>query len=150
MASYNLKTTQVSIGTLILEPGGTGGAISVSPLTDLGSTIEGINGEAVFSSNNSEVMVLTITFLESSVNAQEMTAQMHTQRALLKTVAAAINGGGLPVSIVDINGGEGVASPAAYYQQIPSLEKGQAASDRVFVLHLFQAKSTVNFGRLLA
>ncbi len=148
MASYNLKTTQISIGTLIIEPGGTGGAISVAPLTDLGSTIEGINGEAVFSSTNSEVMVLTITFLESSINAQEMTAQMHNQRALLRTAAAAFNGGGLPISIVDINGGEGVSSPSAYYQQIPTLEKGQAASDRVFVLHMLQAKSTANFGRI--
>ena len=147
--SYNVKTTQISIGSLIIEPGGIGGALTLAPLSELGSTIEGANGTAVYSWNNSEVMVLTITGLEVEEFIQDMTGQMHAQRAAGRTANAAFNGAGLPVNILDINTGEGAASPAAYYQQIPTMEKGATASDRVYVLHLQQCKSTVNFGQTL-
>jgi len=147
MPSYNVKTTNLSIGGVIIESGGgTDNFITLTIDGELGTVQEGVGGASVFSFSNTTTATLAISQLESSYTARRLNQLAQDQVAAGATEAAANGGAGYEVLVDDFVSREGAFSAEAYFSALPQMVKGPAASNRVFTMKLLQCRGSFLIG----
>jgi len=146
MPSYNVLNTDLNIGGVIIDGGGTDNFITVTIPGGLGTVQEGVGGESVFSFTNSKTLVLTISQLETSYAARRLDQLARDQYNVGRTQAAANGGAGYEVSSQDTGTKEGFYSPEAYFSDLGTMTKGLTATNRVFEVQLLQARGSLRLG----
>lgn len=103
-------------------------AISIEPLAEIGTMLVGADGSSIFSQSANEGATITIRVQHTSPTHR----LLHQRWARQKAKGVRLTG--FPVTVIDVDSGEGGATDQAFIQNAPTDQKGVAASVREWVL----------------
>jgi len=103
-------------------------AVSVEPLDDAGVMIVGADGSSIFSQSANDGAKITLKLQHTSA-AHRL---LHQKWARQRTAGIRVRGFGF--SVQDVDSGEGGAADDCYIMTAPGDQKGNAATERVWVL----------------
>lgn len=103
-------------------------AVTIEPLTEVGSMMVGADGSSIFSQSANEGATITLRLQHTSPTHRLLHQKWARQRARGVRVV------GFPISIIDVDSGEGGSSDQVFIQSGPTDTKGVAAQAREWVL----------------
>lgn len=103
-------------------------AITIEPLTEVGSMMVGADGSSIFSQSANEGATITLRLQHTSPTHRLLHQKWARQRARGVRVT------GFPITIIDVDSGEGGSSDQVFIQAGPTDSKGVAATAREWVL----------------
>ncbi len=112
-------------------------AVTIEPLTEEGAMMVGADGSSIFSQSANEGATITLRLQHTSPAHRLLTQKRLRQRARGVRVV------GFPISIIDVDSGEGGSSDQVFIQSAPTDSKGVAAGVREWVLVTGQYKPEV-------
>ena len=129
MPSYSFKNVAATLnGQQILGFWDGDDAVSVAPITDVGSMLIGADGVGLFSQSANEGATITLR-LQHTSPAHRLLHQLWARQK-----ARGVRVTGFPFAFIDADSGEGGATSQCYIQAAPSDSKGVAAGPREWVL----------------
>jgi Protein of unknown function (DUF3277) len=103
-------------------------AIQVEPAKDVGTLLVGADGSSIFSQSANEGATITLRLQHTSPTHRLLHQRMARQRARgVKLV-------GFPLSVIDVDSGEGGSTDQCFIQKAPHDKKGVEAENREWVL----------------
>jgi len=137
-SAYSMKNVAVTVdGQNVIGLWDGDDAVTVSALESTGTMMVGADGASIFSQSANEGATITLR-LQHTSPAHRL---LHQRWARQK--ARGIRVSGFPVSIIDVDSGEGGSAAQAYIQDAPDDSKGKAAAAREWVLVTGQWKPQV-------
>lgn len=129
-SAYSMKNVVVTVdGQAVIGFWDGDDAVTVDPLTDVGTLMVGADGSSIFSQHANEGATITLRLQHTSPTHRLLHQRWARQRA------AGIRGlGGFPVTVMDVDSGEGGATDQAFIQSGPADAKGVDAGSREWVL----------------
>lgn len=118
---------------------GSGGALDFEVVEDPYEATVGLDGAVAFSENLNEIVVVTITVLETTKAYRKLGRMAQAQRE-----AAGL--AGAPFFMADPNNGDEVSDDKAVFTSIPGPSKSGTAEDREFALTLPHARPEILYG----
>lgn len=112
-------------------------AVAIEPLADVGAMMVGADGSSIFSQSANEGATITFRLQHTSPTHRLLHQKLARQRA--KGVRLT----GFPVTVIDVDSGEGGSTDQAFIQTAPTDQKGDAAAVREWVLVTGSWKPTV-------
>jgi Bacteriophage KPP10, Structural protein ORF10 len=112
-------------------------AVQVAPVVDVGTLMIGADGSSIFSQHANEGATITLRLQHTSPAHRLLHQHLARQRA------KGIRMVGFPISIIDIDSGEGGSTDQCFIQQMPTDGKGVNAAAREWVLVAGQWKPEV-------
>lgn len=112
-------------------------AIVVAPLEDVGVMVVGADGSSIFSQSANEGATITMRLQHTSPTHRLLSQRLARQRARGVRVT------GFPVSLIDVDSGEGGSTDQAFIQTAPVDSKGKNAVVREWVLVTGQWKPEI-------
>lgn len=103
-------------------------AVTIEPLTEVGSMMVGADGSSIFSQSANEGATITLRLQHTSPTHRLLHQKWARQRARGVRVT------GFPITIIDVDSGEGGSSDQVFIQAGPTDTKGVAATAREWVL----------------
>lgn len=137
-SAYSAKNVATTIdGQNVLGLWDGDDAVSVAPLEDTGTMLVGVDGSSIFSQSANDGATITIR-LQHASPAHRL---LHQRWARQKARGVRVTG--FPVSVIDVDSGEGGSTDQAFIQAGPTDAKGKNAAVREWVLVTGQWKSEV-------
>lgn len=128
-SAYSMKNVAVTLdGQNVLGLWDGDDAVIVAPLEDIGTMLVGADGSSIFSQSANEGATITIRLQHTSPAHRLLHQRWSRQRA------RGIRVSGFPVSIIDVDSGEGGSTDQAFIRTAPSDTKGKNAAVREWVL----------------
>lgn len=137
-SAYSAKNVATTIdGQNVLGLWDGDDAVSVAPLEDIGTMLVGVDGSSIFSQSANEGATITVRLQHTSPTHRLLHTKWARQRARGVRVT------GFPVTIIDVDSGEGGSTDQAFIMTGPTDTKGKAATVREWVLVTGQWKPEV-------
>lgn len=128
-SAYSAKNVAVTIdGQNVIGLWDGDDAVTIEPLTEVGSMMVGADGSSIFSQSANEGATITVRLQHTSPTHRLLHQKWARQRARGVRVV------GFPVNIIDVDSGEGGSSDQVFIQAGPTDSKGVAATVREWVL----------------
>ena len=138
--TYNLRAVQLIVGGIPITGFGADDAISFEFDADLSEMAMGLDGEHVNRKINNDLVRCTISLLPTSAaNAQLLALHRTVEQALDAGVEASAIG----FLMKDPLNGDVVADDVAYFQSMPTPNKGSDVSTSEWVMALPNARGTM-------
>lgn len=137
-SAYSMKNVAVTLdGQNVLGLWDGDDAVQIAPITDIGTMMIGADGSSIFSQSANEGATITLRLQHTSPAHRQLHQKWARQRARGVRVT------GFPVSIIDVDSGEGGSTDQAFIQTAPTDAKGVAAATREWVLVTGQWKPEI-------
>lgn len=128
-STYSMKNVALTIdGMAVVGMWDGDDAVVVSPLADVGTMLVGADGSSIFSQSANEGATITLR-LQHTAAAHRM---LHQKWARQK--ARGVRLVGFPISVIDVDSGEGGSTDQAFIQAAPDDSKGVNAVVREWIL----------------
>lgn len=128
-SAYSMKNVAVTIdGQNVLGVWDGDDAVVIAPLEDIGSMLVGADGSSIFSQSANEGATVTVR-LQHTSPAHRL---LHQRWARQRAKGVRLNG--FPITVIDVDSGEGGSTDQAFIQTGPSDSKGTNATPREWVL----------------
>lgn len=128
-SAYSMKNVAITLdGQAVLGLWDGDDAVQIAPLTDIGTMMVGADGSSLFSQSANEGATITIRLQHTSPAHRLLHQKWARQRARGVRVT------GFPISIIDVDSGEGGVTDQAFIQTGPTDAKGVNAGPREWVL----------------
>jgi len=128
-SAYSMKNVSGTVdGQAIIGLWDGDDAVQVEPLSDVGTMLVGADGSSIFSQSANEGATITIRLQHTSPTHRLLHQKWARQKARGVRVT------GFPVTLIDVDSGEGGSTDDAYIQTAPSDQKGVNAVTREWVL----------------
>ena len=141
--SYDLSKVVLVVGGVPIGGYGQDGGIEIAPLAPIHEVSVGADGLTVASKTNNTDAVATVTLSEMSAGYLALAAIMKIQELNPLPVLVPI-----PFLLIDPSNGDQVSCAFVIFLDRPTISKGRAAGERVFVLHLPGAAIPASYGVL--
>lgn len=137
-SAYSMKNVASTIdGQAVIGVWDGDDAVVIEPLVDSGVMVVGADGSSIFSQSANEGATITIRLQHTSPTHRLLHQRLARQKARGVRIV------GFPISIIDIDSGEGGSTDQAFIQRPPSDSKGVNAVVREWVLVTGQWKPEV-------
>jgi len=137
-SAYSAKNVATTIdGQNVLGLWDGDDAVSIAPLEDIGTMLVGVDGSSIFSQSANEGATITVRLQHTSPAHRLLHTKWARQRARGVRVV------GFPVTIIDVDSGEGGSTDQAFIMTAPVDAKGKNAAVREWVLVTGQWKPEV-------
>lgn len=137
-SAYTMKNVAITIdGQAVIGVWDGDDAVMVEPLEDTGSLLVGADGSSIFSQSANDGATITVRLQHTSPAHRLLHQRYARQRAKGVRIV------GFPISIIDIDSGEGGSTDQAFIQRAPTDSKGINAVVREWVLVTGQWKPEV-------
>src|SRR5690606_5392806 len=114
-SAYSMKNVSGTVdGQAIIGLWDGDDAVQVEPLTDVGTMLVGADGSSIFSQSANEGATITIRLQHTSPTHRLLHQKWARQKARGVRVT------GFPVTLIDVDSGEGGSTDDAYIQTAPS------------------------------
>lgn len=128
-SAYSIKNAVVTINGQAVNGLWDGDdPVSIAPLADNGVMMVGADGSSIFSQSANEAATITLKLQHTSPTHRLLHQILARQRA------KGIRLSGFPITVVDIDSNEGGSTDQAFIQQMPTDQKGNAATEREWIL----------------
>jgi hypothetical protein len=141
--TYDLASVYLIIGGYRIGGYGEEGGIEFEYGADIGETKVGADGQATFSRNNNDSMIVTITVMETSKSYKDLAALMQAQIDA-ETIEA------LAFLMEDEINGDKIRAAYATFLTRPTPNKGRTVGERAFKVFLPNAATEAQFGANIA
>lgn len=102
--------------------------VTVEPLADVGSLLVGADGSSIYSGSANNGATITLRLQHTSATHRLLTQKWLRQRSRGVRLV------GFPVSVIDVDSGEGGSTDQAFIQAAPTDQKGDTAVVREWTL----------------
>ncbi|QJD54319.1 hypothetical protein [Aminobacter phage Erebus] len=128
-SAYSMKNVAVTVdGQAVLGLWDGDDAVSIEPLDDAGAMLVGADGSSIFSQSANEGATITVRLQHTSPAHRLLHQRWARQRARGVRIV------GFPISVIDVDSGEGGSTDQAFIQRGPTDQKGKNAVNREWVL----------------
>ena len=128
-SAYSMKNVAITLdGMLVTGVWDGDDAVTVAPLADVGVMVVGADGSSIFSQTANEGATITLRLQHTSPAHRLLHQRWARQRA------RGVRLRGIPVTVIDVDSGEGGSTDQAFIQTAPTDSKGNAAVVREWVL----------------
>jgi hypothetical protein len=142
--SYNAGLLSLSIGGIPLAGGAAeDGVVTFENNSDTMELTVGATGLPTFSLLNDDVIIATITLMETSVAYAALGALLNAQNLAVSTTGVIPP---TPFSLFDVSTGDTMAAGFAVFMSRPNMNKGRVAGPREFVVALPGAGALSQYG----
>lgn len=142
--SYNLGLVSLTIGGIPLGGGaGEDGLVEFEQNSDLHEITVGATGLTTFSLNNDDLVIATITLMETSLAYTSLGALLNAQVLAASTTGVILP---LPFTLLDVSTGDVLVSGTAVFLNRPNMNKARTAGVREFRVALPGAGATAQYG----
>jgi hypothetical protein len=128
-SSYSMKNVAGTVdGQLALGFWDGDDAVTVSDVDDVGGMLVGADGSSIFSQYAGKAATVTLRLQHTSATHRLLLQRLERQQT------PGIRVVGFPVTLIDVDSGEGGSTDDMYIQEAPDDQKGKNASVREWVL----------------
>lgn len=137
-SAYSMKNVAITVdGQAVIGVWDDDNAVQIEPVEDVGSLTVGADGSSIFSQSANEAATITLRLQHTSPTHRLLHERWARQRARGIRVV------GFPVTVMDVDSGEGGSTDQAFIMTGPSDGKGKTATVREWVLVTGQWKPEI-------